>query len=507
MTRRARATRNRRRLERPAHRHPKSGWCCGAPTSRASARWLPALCPRSASTGWCTSGSPRSAEAWVSVSAGTCCSSPRTRSWCGIRTAPSRRRTGSRPSSSSPSVSGCSCRSSSSWVTPSYRGFHALRVHFFFDTLRTTGPSSKASDGGAAHAIIGTLEQVGIAMLISVPLGVATAVFLNEIGGAHGPAGPAHRRRDERHPVDRGRPVHLRRVRSSRGYLQQSGFAAALALSVLMLPDGHPDRRGRPAARARRPARGVARARRHRSGGRPAQVILPTARAGLVTAVILGVARAVGETAPLLLTTLGATYVINSNPFHGRQSALPLFVFELFRSATCRNSVAAGVDRSVRAHRARPRSSSSSPASSAAVVPATSAGSSAAGSTRKRTRMTTSERRPRPTGTASSTSTRSPATMAARQRQRLVRRPQGARAGLARHATPGEVTALIGPSGCGKSTFLRILNRMHELVPGASLGRRRSSSTATTSTGRGCGRPTRARRSGWCSRSRTRSRR
>jgi phosphate transport system ATP-binding protein len=36
----------------------------------------------------------------------------------------------------------------------------------------------------------------------------------------------------------------------------------------------------------------------------------------------------------------------------------------------------------------------------------------------------------------------------------------------------GEVTALIGPSGCGKSTFLRILNRMHELVPGASLAGR-----------------------------------
>ena len=35
---------------------------------------------------------------------------------------------------------------------------------------------------------------------------------------------------------------------------------------------------------------------------------------------------------------------------------------------------------------------------------------------------------------------------------------------------PGTVTALIGPSGCGKSTFLRILNRMHEMVTGASLG-------------------------------------
>jgi len=34
---------------------------------------------------------------------------------------------------------------------------------------------------------------------------------------------------------------------------------------------------------------------------------------------------------------------------------------------------------------------------------------------------------------------------------------------------PGKVTALIGPSGCGKSTFLRILNRMHELIPSAAL--------------------------------------
>ena len=33
----------------------------------------------------------------------------------------------------------------------------------------------------------------------------------------------------------------------------------------------------------------------------------------------------------------------------------------------------------------------------------------------------------------------------------------------------GQVTALIGPSGCGKSTFLRLLNRMHELVPGAAM--------------------------------------
>ncbi len=46
--------------------------------------------------------------------------------------------------------------------------------------------------------------------------------------------------------------------------------------------------------------------------------------------------------------------------------------------------------------------------------------------------------------------------------------PPGARPGVADDGG-APVTALIGPSGCGKSTFLRILNRMHELIPGASL--------------------------------------
>jgi phosphate transport system permease protein len=56
-------------------------------------------------------------------------------------------------------------------------------------------------------------------------------------------------------------------------------------------------------------------------------VVLPTARSGLITAVILGIARAVGETAPLILTSFGSS-VLNSNPLEGPQEALPHLVYQ-----------------------------------------------------------------------------------------------------------------------------------------------------------------------------------
>ena len=181
-----------------------------------------------------------------------------------------------------------------------YRGYSALRAHFFFDTLRTTGPSSKASDGGAAHAIIGTLEQVGLAMLMSVPLGVATALFLNEIRGRM--ARPVRLIVDAMSAIPSivaGLFIYAVFVLGL-GY-GLSGFAGALALAVLMLPTVT-----RTAEVVLRLVPGGLREGALALGGTEwrmaKQVILPTARAGLVTAVILGVARAVGETAPLLLT-------------------------------------------------------------------------------------------------------------------------------------------------------------------------------------------------------------
>jgi phosphate transport system permease protein len=104
-----------------------------------------------------------------------------------------------------------------------------------------------------------------------------------------------------------------------------NGFMASLALAMIMLPtitqtitvvlrlvpDG---------LREASLALGSSRARTVWS------VVLPTARTGMTTAVVLGIARAVGETAPLLFTAFGYD-LMNANPIKGAQESLPLFVF------------------------------------------------------------------------------------------------------------------------------------------------------------------------------------
>ena len=110
---------------------------------------------------------------------------------------------------------------------------------------------------------------------------------------------------------------------------QQTGLAAALSLAVLMLPTVT-----RTAEVVLRLVPGGLREASLALGGGEwatvRRIMLPTARAGLLTAVILGIARIVGETAPLLLTALGNTSY-NADPFHGKQDALPLFVYRLVR--------------------------------------------------------------------------------------------------------------------------------------------------------------------------------
>lgn len=204
------------------------------------------------------------------------------------------------------------------------RGIEGLNAEFFIRDLATTGTLD--AGGGLAHALVGTLEQVALAVLLAVPLGVLTAVFLNEVKGPL--------RRPVRIFVDAmsGVPSIVAGLFIYAVWIVQlgnsfSGFAAALALAVLMLPTitRTAEEVLRLVPAGLREAALALGAPEWRTTWR---VVLPTARTGLITAVVLGIARAVGETAPLIMTSFGAT-VMNADPFSGAQASLPLSVYQL----------------------------------------------------------------------------------------------------------------------------------------------------------------------------------
>jgi phosphate transport system permease protein len=208
------------------------------------------------------------------------------------------------------------------------RGFHALRLAFFTKDLSQVGPESPINAGGGSGAIVGSLEMVAIATVLSIPLGIATAIFLSEIGGRL--ARPVRMIVDAMSAI----PSIVAGLFVLAAYIltlhqQQSGFAAALALSVLMLPTVT-----RTAEVVLRLVPGGLREASLALGGGEwatvRRILMPTARAGLLTAVILGIARIVGETAPLLMTALGNTS-FNKDPTHGKQDALPTFIYRIIR--------------------------------------------------------------------------------------------------------------------------------------------------------------------------------
>ncbi|HLF41580.1 MAG TPA: phosphate ABC transporter permease PstA, partial [Acidimicrobiia bacterium] len=201
---------------------------------------------------------------------------------------------------------------------------------FFTQTMDTVGPLDPPTVGGARHAIIGSLQQVGLAAALATPLGLLTAVHLTESDGRLA--------RVVRLLVDAmsGIPSVVAGlfiytmwvVRLDQGF---SGLAAGMALAVLMLPTV--------ARTAEEVIRLVPNGLREASLalGAPEwrtvlRIVIPTARSGIVTAAVLGGARIAGETAPLLMTAFGSDSA-NSNPFEGAQSALPLFAFQRVRNA------------------------------------------------------------------------------------------------------------------------------------------------------------------------------
>ncbi|MEV6297921.1 phosphate ABC transporter permease PstA [Actinoplanes sp. NPDC051861] len=211
------------------------------------------------------------------------------------------------------------------------KGVERLDANFFSTSMNNIG--ARDPEGGAYHAIIGTLEQVGIATLIAVPLGVLGAIYLVEYGRG--------RFADTvRFFVDvmTGIPsivaglfilsfwVLIVSPWFNDGQPRFSGFAAALALTVLMLPTIV-----RSTEEMLRLVPGPLREGSYALGVPQwktiLKVVLPTALPGIVTGVMLAIARAAGETAPVLLVAGGAA-AINFDPFGGNQQSLALFVYQ-----------------------------------------------------------------------------------------------------------------------------------------------------------------------------------
>ena len=186
-------------------------------------------------------------------------------------------------------------------------------------------PTTSLEYGGVGHSIIGTLLIVGLTTLVTVPFGIAIAVYLTETRGkARGAIRILIQAMSGLPSVVAGLFVYSALIAS--GITQYAGWAGSLALLPLMLPT---------VARIAEEALRLVPAD-YRNGalalGAPAyraflQVTLPAAKTGIVTAVLLGIARIIGETAPLLLTTFAANNT-SFNLFSGSMSSLPTYLYQ-----------------------------------------------------------------------------------------------------------------------------------------------------------------------------------
>lgn len=205
------------------------------------------------------------------------------------------------------------------------RGVKALNWDFF--TKAPTFPGLPG--GGISQAFVGTAIMVGIAILISVPLGLLAAIYLAEYG--KGKLAAIVRFTAEillsTPSIVAGAVIWSLVVLTLGSF---SGFAASLAISILMWPI------------ITRATEEVLRLVREdlREGalalGLPRwkvilRIVVPTASAGIFTAVMLAVARGLGETAPVLLTALGNDFM-STNPFQP-MDAVPLRVYNYAQSA------------------------------------------------------------------------------------------------------------------------------------------------------------------------------
>ena len=216
-------------------------------------------------------------------------------------------------------------------ITVVVKGSKGLHLGLLTNDMSMSAPTDPIVSGGLLHAITGTLTLVVLALIMSVPIGILTALYLTEIRGSL------------------TRPIQFLVQAMSgvpsivaglfilsavlypitKGY---SGFMGALALTILMIPTV-----ARTSQEVLKLIPNDLREAGVALGGTQwrtvAMIVLPAARSGLITAIILGIARIAGETAPILLLTGGGDKV-NPNAFNGSIGSLPYYIWKSFNAGS-----------------------------------------------------------------------------------------------------------------------------------------------------------------------------
>ena len=212
-------------------------------------------------------------------------------------------------------------------MTVVLKGYKGLHFGLFANDMTQASVNDPVQSGGLLHALVGTIIMVGGALVVSFPIGLLTALYLTEIRGKL------------------ARPIKFL-VQAMSGVpsivaglfilsilvipvtQELTGLMGSLALSILMIPT---------IARTAeemlllipnelREAGVALGATQWRT---VSGVVVPAAKSGLVTAVILGIARIIGETAPILLVSGGAD-ALNFNPTSGPMGSLPFYIWKAF---------------------------------------------------------------------------------------------------------------------------------------------------------------------------------
>lgn len=205
------------------------------------------------------------------------------------------------------------------------KGVPGLHKTLFTESMFTASYLDPVSKGGLLHAIVGTLYLIFMTIIISVPTGILTALYLTEIKG------PGSRFIQFTVQAMSGVPsvvaglfIYAAVILTTP--IKASGIAGAFALSILMIPT---------VTRTAQEVlllipndlREAGLAMGATQWKTVSTIVVPAARNGLITATILGVARIAGETAPLIFT-IGGSDKLNLNPFVDYQGALPFYVWK-----------------------------------------------------------------------------------------------------------------------------------------------------------------------------------